>query len=337
MRVIQGVINAGLTNRERAILRESRANLRSKLIQFNPNQSTLISDIGRLNKSSNHYRFAIKRRLPGLGDVIMSTVALRGLKEKFPNCKINYVTDIYTWNGSLAKILKYNPYIDQVIKISDFYEADYDYWADITTIDIQMETRNPMHRIDIYCQYLGVSPLNKTPIYTVSPQEKEAAKQLISSYFKEKRPLIFINPGSNADRRNITEESLNDLFKLLVKEYNVIASHHFKRAGIDSPYLLYHVNNEIREGVALMNECNVTVAHDTSILHLAGALEKNIVALFGSIEPLTRVKYYRHTNIIYNKGACDVMPCLYRPCHKNFVCIRSITGQQILNEIKKFS
>ena len=66
----------------------------------------------RLDKliTSDRPIICIKRRLGGIGDVIMTTPLLKAMKKLLPNCHLIYATDIAYSNGALADIINHNPY-----------------------------------------------------------------------------------------------------------------------------------------------------------------------------------------------------------------------------------
>lgn len=334
MRVINGVVKPHLTVKQR--LNESRATLRT--FRTARTVCNLVgSPIAKLPPSDAPYHFGIRRRLGGVGDVIMSTSALRGLKEKFPKSKITYITNAAVSGGHLFEVLSYNPYIDNLISCQEFVEKDYDYWADITEVDLQMECApNPPERIDIYCGYLGVNPSSRVPFYKVSAEEKKWAQETLDGYFKGKKPRVFINPASNADRRNVSMEMMERLVQGLTDKYQVIIGHHYKRVNYTSPEVFNYIDPQnLRNCIALLDACDYVVTHDTSILHIAGALEKCIVGLFGSVGPGCRSTHYKKCIPVFNKSSCEFAPCMYKPCNKNFVCMRSITVRQVMEGLEK--
>src|SRR3990167_6848283 len=98
-----------------------------------------VSGIGTLPASNTPYKFLIIRRLGGIGDVLMTTPMLRGLKEKFPRCHITYATNDKYAGGSLFAILQGNPYIDKLITVGESTQSRYDFTVDVTSIDIEAE------------------------------------------------------------------------------------------------------------------------------------------------------------------------------------------------------
>jgi ADP-heptose:LPS heptosyltransferase len=69
---------------------------------------------------------------------------------------------------------------------------------------------------------------------------------------------------------------------------------------------------ELRHAFAIVSECDVVLAPDSSFLHLAGALDIPCVALFGPIDGRLRTADYPRCETL---DASDVHPCL--PCWRD--------------------
>jgi lipopolysaccharide heptosyltransferase II len=69
-----------------------------------------------LNKDTIKKILIIKPR--GIGDLILSTIVLKNLKAKFPECEIHYLTESFA-----APLLKFNPFITKIFEFKNsFFE-----------------------------------------------------------------------------------------------------------------------------------------------------------------------------------------------------------------------
>jgi len=294
------------------------------------------SKLASLPASTASFSILILRRLGGVGDVIMTTPCLRGLKEKFPNCKITYATNKEYFQGALFDILKCNPYIDELKEVSQVTEKSFDFAVDLTAVDIQREQgdRAPPHRIEIYCETVGVNPSSRVPVYTQLEEEYDFARQELETFFPNLKnlKLVFINPASNTPRRDVPAPSIQQVINILSSksDIGVVLGHHFDH-GLKHPRLFKAIGRNIRQIISLMDNCDLIIAHDTSLLHLAGALEKRIVGLFGSIYPPSRLTHYANAIPIWKKESCPQAPCWYANCSQTpqFKCMKSITPEEI--------
>lgn len=89
----------------------------------------------------------------------------------------------------------------------------------------------------------------------------------------------------------------------------------------------------LSEAIDLMSLCNNVISNDSGLMHVAAALNKNLVAIYGSSNP-------HHTPPMNNKAiieylALECSPCYKRECplgHLN--CLRNITAEQVKHHIK---
>ena len=298
-----------------------------------------VSGIGTLPASNTPYKFLIIRRLGGIGDVLMTTPMLRGLKEKFPRCHITYATNDKYAGGSLFAILQGNPYIDKLITVGESTQSRYDFTVDVTSIDIEAEnkTKSPPNRIDIYCNYLGVNPSSYLPFYQVTSGERAMVNALLETQVSDlhSKRLIFINPASNTPRRDVPIDTIQKTINLLLEneQNEVIVSHHFDH-GLSHTRLKKFIC-DIRTCAALMDRSDVVLSHDTGTIHLAGALNKKIVGLFGSINPGARLSHYPNASAIW-KTQLPCVPCWYANCERKpqFECMKIISPREIAQAIE---
>ena len=91
----------------------------------------------------------------------------------------------------------------------------------------------------------------------------------------------------------------------------------------------------IRQICSVINALDVIVTPDTGWMHVAGALDKKLVTLFGSIDPLCRTDMYNSIDLI---GRCpyNIQPCWYDICDtydKFMPCMMNIELNGIFNNV----
>lgn len=92
--------------------------------------------------------------------------------------------------------------------------------------------------------------------------------------------------------------------------------------------------NSLREFFALMDIPDIVITGDTLALHVASALKKNIVCLFGPTS-YNEIEDYGRIKKVYPKLDCLV--CYKQECDFIPNCMDLISADMILNEIKEFS
>lgn len=89
----------------------------------------------------------------------------------------------------------------------------------------------------------------------------------------------------------------------------------------------------IEEYIEWINSCKVLVTNDSLGLHIAHALDKKIVALFGPT--LSSEVYVKHGVKLLPEGEYDCLPCLSTTCVKEKPCMYDITPATVWKEIQK--
>jgi heptosyltransferase-2 len=91
------------------------------------------------------------------------------------------------------------------------------------------------------------------------------------------------------------------------------------------------------ETLALLDESDVMVTHDTGPLHLAGISHVGIVSIFGPTDPRGRLPQRLDTVAIWGGEGFACRPCYdgvnYAPCKENG-CMRQVTVEMVVREVE---
>ena len=315
-----------------------------------PKAGIALPSIKRL-MSTQEPRICIERSLGGIGDVIMSTPAIRALRSEFPKAYIVYATDFKYADGSLNKILQCNSYIDKVVPYQTLNKHDFDFVCDITTCCIEEERKASRekilvsNRIDIFANHIGVSLANTgtLPDYIVSSKEQDWAAEKLARYPLRSKSAVRIGVQVRASTmaRTWPIERTKELIGRLVKDGVQVWIFDSSHGGgpVENWDLAGTVNCKdygIREIAALLNEMDLLVAPDSGLMHIAGALNKRMVTLWAGTDPNARINYYPNAVAIVNSNY-KCVPCWYSPtaCNSTYACIKSITVDEVFLRIKE--
>jgi ADP-heptose:LPS heptosyltransferase len=281
----------------------------------------------------------ITRRLGGIGDVIMTTTMLRHIKKLVPDCNLAYATNLDYADGALGDILKYNPYIDELIDFRSIKERKFDYDADVTVTGLRKEMPGtvPPNRIDMFAERIGIDVTDDPlPDYIVSKEETKWAKEKLRELSEKGTKFVAIHARSNDARRTWPLQSVGKLIKLLNETENVhpIIFDWADDFKWDEKICTVFLGLNIRLAMALINECECLVCPDSGLLHLAGALEKKIVTIFGTTAPESRINHYKNATAVISDN-CAARPCWYSPkCLKEankLQCYADISPETVYN------
>jgi ADP-heptose:LPS heptosyltransferase len=331
------------------VLNHQNRNLPGRVI--NVRSKNNINNKIRLDKllRSTRPKILIKRRLGGIGDVLMTTPLLRHIKRILPSCELTYATDLAYSNGALATIIEHNPYVDILIQNGRFKESDYDYSVDITATGLDREKGGniPPNRIDMFAEEVGIDvSSDPLPDYIVRPNEREWAQKEILKYIpkgkdRKEYKIVMLQCRSNDKRRTWPRESVNKLAELIIQDPTYIVL--MLEWGVEINLLptkqkenLYIFKDlTLQDTASLMEQVDIVVCPDSSLLHLAGALNKKTVTIFGPIPPESRINYYPNATAVTNKLSCQY--CWYNNCRqpKQLECLTGLQPEEVLLAIKK--
>ncbi|MEQ1598782.1 MAG: lipopolysaccharide heptosyltransferase II [Methylotenera sp.] len=89
---------------------------------------------------------------------------------------------------------------------------------------------------------------------------------------------------------------------------------------------------KLDEAIDLMSLCDIVISNDSGLMHIAAALNKRLIAIFGSSDPYHTPPMHPQAVIEYLGLECS--PCFKRECplgHLN--CLKNIQPKQILMHI----
>ncbi|OQX94883.1 hypothetical protein B6I21_08325 [candidate division KSB1 bacterium 4572_119] len=163
-------------------------------------------------------------------------------------------------------------------------------------------------------QILGVAPGASFP----TKRWTSAGFEQVINHFLEQKNLLIILFGNSEDRE-------------LIKSLNIKVS----------PNILNVAGSmSIAETAALMNHCNVVLTNDTGLMHMAAALKKKIVAIFGSTTRELGFFPVSGDSIVIENKNVRCRPCSHvgrKNCPKeHFKCMKEIQPAEIIKAISSF-
>lgn len=83
-----------------------------------------------------------------------------------------------------------------------------------------------------------------------------------------------------------------------------------------------------------INSCRLLVTNDSLGLHIALALRKKVVVLYGPTNP-NETHFYGRGEVLYPERPCSCVPCLEPVCSKEVRCMEYISAAAVLSAVER--
>lgn len=328
-------------------------------------------------------------KLGSMGDVLRTTPIVRGLKKKYPDSRITWITrkeslPLLENNPLLDVLLPYGPEalttllsqkFDLVISLDKTSDStglaeiansgqklgfglscegrpyplnkssEYAFRLGISD-DLKFK-RNKKSYQEIIFEVVGLEYKGEKYILNLAEEQDKLSKELRRKFdLKKKDRVIGFNTGCGDafQGKKWTIEGFLELGMLINKkldakilllggknevERNKII---LKKAGF--PIIDSGCDNSLKSFISIINVCNLLICGDTVAMHVAIALKKKVVALFGPTVPQEIDLYGRGKKIV---GRARCSPCYKRVCDQNDLCMRKIKAEAVFKSIQELS
>jgi len=212
-----------------------------------------------------------------------------------------------------------------------------------------LAVRRPSFHTHAVDWYLAVLPPLGVPVhknFQWLPERLETAAAVKSKWQTGGARWIAIQPGARWNNKRWQVEYFTELVRLLVTEFPDL---HFAILGNDDDKPLGEIiaraepqrslnlcgQTSLPEMVEWLRFCHLMVTNDTGPMHVAAALGKPLVALFGPTEPRRTGPYGQLENVLRIDLPCS--PCLKSHCtyEKPNECLKAIPPAMVFEFARK--
>jgi len=168
----------------------------------------------------------------------------------------------------------------------------------------------------------------------VTESEKEEARSILrSSGISSDQKVLIINPGAAyGSAKCWPKSSFCAVINALPEDVAVVCIGNNKEVAKGLPERVVDLTQKtsLRELLALIAISDSVLTNDSGPMHIAAALKKDLVALFGSTNPRRTGPWHQGT-VIYKNVECS--PCYKRECPIDFRCMTRITPEEVLEAL----
>ena len=177
---------------------------------------------------------------------------------------------------------------------------------------------------------LGVPASVGSYDYVVDDAERDAAARLLSQpSASHGRPLVIVHPGANWPHKRWSTDRFAALADRLIDEQH---AHVVVTGGPDDVPLAESIRRKmrqtptvlagrttLRELAACLERAQAMISNDTGVLHIAAALRRPLVALYGPTSPTLTgpLGDPQRMIVLHHPDCCPEIPCYHpdRPSH----------------------
>ena len=192
----------------------------------------------------------------------------------------------------------------------------------------------------------GETPLDLR-LFVTKVNEEDTQEEIFShNFWNENKKKLLIHPGGERLSQSWPIDKFAQLADHLMRQYEV----EIILAGSDKDEdrqkverihklikergrVFYH--STLSQLISLMQNIDIFVGNDNDPMHIAAALGKHVVALFGPSDPRVRHPWGSGHEVLWPKLACS--PCNHQACPKGKAdCMDKIEVSVVLEAVHKF-
>ncbi|HLB34176.1 MAG: hypothetical protein A3F67_00625 [Verrucomicrobia bacterium RIFCSPHIGHO2_12_FULL_41_10] len=279
-----------------------------------------------LNYSENgpKGRVLIYNGVGGMGDQIMTWPLAKILADR--GYEIHVLTEphlVMFWHGF--------PWIRSTVSLPCYWSTlqQFDHHVMLEYISNGYAHDNQMQPIDLMLQQCGIDPAS------ISDEEKRIAplftkmEQDIASTLYQGRSLGFYQLACSQQIRSLSPAHSRSVLRALAEAfpeiywigiYGPLEEPAYWGESLDLPNVEFRSFERPRILWSLIQRAALCVAPDSMLVHIAGALGRPCVGLWGPYGAATRTKYYSNHAAIHHTDACPLSPCHWNAIQVPHIC-----------------
>ncbi len=298
-------------------------------------------------------------RFSSIGDIVLTTPVVRCIKTQYPDAEVHFAT-----KKQFKGLVENNHYIDNYyllenslnLFIKNLQSEDYDYVIDLhnnlRTSIIKLRLGKKSFSFDKlnYQKWLLVNlKINQMPdVHIVDRYLKTVESLGIKNdlkgldYFIPKKDSVQINEpyvafaigGQHFTKKLPTSriievcQKINGKIMLLGGKEDIPAAEEIEKT-LGNKVINACGKYNLNQSASLVQQAEYIITHDTGLMHIASALKKKVVSIWGNTVPeFGMYPYLTEFKIIENKGL-SCRPCSkigYNKCPKgHFKCMNELS------------
>jgi heptosyltransferase-2 len=298
-------------------------------------------------------------RFSSIGDIVLTTPVVRCLKKQVPGAVVHYLI-----KPQFKMVMEANPYIDKFhvlqedwgLMLDELKGEGFDYIIDLhhnlRTLRVKKALKVPSFSFNLETvASLGVKNDGEGMDYFIPENERVSLHDIPASHHAGFISMVI---GASFYTKKLPVYKLQELCQKINHPVILLGAEEERAEGeaiasVD-PIKVYNACGKfsLHESADLVRQSKVVIAHDTGLMHIAAALRKQVIAVWGSTTPsLGMVPYYGQNFLQRMPPPSDdvqVHKLWCRPCTKigrhkcpqgHFKCMKNIDIDLLVENVEK--
>lgn len=308
-------------------------------------------------------------RLSSIGDVVLTSPVVREVKRAFPEAELHFLIkekyrDTVAHNPRIDKVFVLQ---SSLLKTAQILRAhQYDYVLDLhhnlrsnllrrlipgkkLVLEkpnaqkrrlVRQKTKKPVRHIvernlDVV-RKMGVEPESKKLEFFIPETARSEAKQTLAKQAFSEPPIAAV-VGATYRTKQWMPGYFTEILNRWLRPVVVLGGPgdvefaNQATAGLTVPHYNGAGQHGLLESAALLDQCALAITHDTGLMHIAAALGKPVVAIWGNTTPAFGMHPWQTTCVNLENNDLDCRPCSrlgHASCPKgHFYCMKRLTPE----------
>ncbi len=191
---------------------------------------------------------------------------------------------------------------------------------------------------------LGIKIESEMPFMPIKEESEIWADRTLASFNVDlkKENIVAMHPGASCPSKRWPVEYFAHLAKSLIRERGIkiaiIAASDNEQFGrqlvnlINSSSLIDLVGKtSLSQLASFLKRCCLFISNDSGPVHIASAVGTPVISIFGrnqaGLSPKRWGPLGKQDKVVHKDVGCDV--CLAHNCKKDFLCLKSLTSQEV--------
>ena len=314
-------------------------------------------------------------RFGALGDIVHTTIIAQAIKNKYPNCEIHYCcearyVEVLQNNPDIDKVISYDhkrrkdfsynldtalrfrhEHYDVIFNLTNAFRNNFITFVASPKMKVTKQPMGNRHVVDAFFRAAKIAfPQIKQPKNLRLGLDEKVQKDMETRLSQYSRPFIVFSPGGETDKnrqgRTWPAQHWVELGQMLGSIYGGTIfisgspdekAYHKTISDKITGSVLFSGTLPISHSMCLIALSDLFISGDSGPLHIASALCKNVIGIYGSTNP-ENVRPYGERGYcaepMIDCRYCWQKECQYlEPGQKHTPCISSIRPEHILHLI----